>query len=88
MFLKKCYDIYTIGLLHQNGAPQRHLRKFTISSMRDFGVGRKSSEQRIQEEAEYLAAEIGKQNGGAFNPKRMLVKAVSNVISSVVFGER
>ena len=75
-------------MVYQNGAAQRRLRKFAISSMRDFGVGRKSLEVRIQDEAGHLAAEIGNLNEEPFDPERMLTKAVSNVISSIVFGER
>ncbi|MCP6606335.1 cytochrome P450, partial [Klebsiella pneumoniae] len=56
--------------------------------MRNFGLGRKSLEQWIIEEAGCLCAAFTDQAGRPFNPNTLLNKAVCNVISSLTFARR
>ncbi|XP_062976492.1 cytochrome P450 2F2-like isoform X2 [Elgaria multicarinata webbii] len=66
----------------------RELRRFTISTLRDFGMGKKTMSARVQEEALYLVEEMATAQGKPFDPRRCLTSAVSNVISSVLYGSR
>lgn len=43
-----------VGLIVSNGERWRQLRRFTLTTLRDFGMGRKRMEQWIQEESEHL----------------------------------
>jgi len=43
-----------LGLIVSNGERWRQLRRFTLTTLRDFGMGRKRMEQWIQEESEHL----------------------------------
>jgi hypothetical protein len=56
--------------------------------MRDFGVGKKSLEEKIQIEGVALAKELEKKNGQPQNPSISTQMAVTNIICSILFGDR
>ncbi|KAG5269807.1 hypothetical protein AALO_G00206370 [Alosa alosa] len=76
------------GLAISNGERWRQLRRFTLSTLRDFGMGRKRMEQWIQEESRHLLESMRQTKSAPFDPTFFLSRAVSNVICSLVFGQR
>uniref|UniRef100_A0A8C4L165 Cytochrome P450 n=1 Tax=Equus asinus TaxID=9793 RepID=A0A8C4L165_EQUAS len=70
------------------GRAWREQRRFSVSTLRNFGMGKKSLEQWVTEEASYLCAAFADQAGEPFSPNALLNKAVSNVIASLTFGRR
>ncbi len=75
------------GVVHTNGQTWHDMRKFTVASMRDFGMGKKSLEERIQEEAR-VAMEVFSETEEAFYPRELLLKLSSNIICNICFGQR
>ncbi|XP_069506389.1 cytochrome P450 2D15-like [Ambystoma mexicanum] len=70
------------------GHSWRDVRRFTLSTLRNFGVGKKTLEQRVVEEAGFLCSAFKSKEGRPFDPHFMIRSAVCNVISSIVFGDR
>lgn len=52
------------GLGISNGERWRQLRRFTLTTLRDFGMGRKGMEEWIQEESKHLIDHMEKMKGG------------------------
>uniref|UniRef100_A0A8C0RAC4 Cytochrome P450 2J2 n=1 Tax=Canis lupus familiaris TaxID=9615 RepID=A0A8C0RAC4_CANLF len=76
------------GLIMSSGQIWKEQRRFTLATLKNFGLGRKSIEERIQEEAHHLIQAIEEENGQPFNPHFKINNAVSNIICSITFGKR
>ncbi|NXI51972.1 CP2CL protein, partial [Chloroceryle aenea] len=77
-----------LGIIFSNNKEWLQVRRFALTTLRNFGMGKRTIEERIQEETEHLLEEINKTKGKPFDPTFMLSCAVSNVICSIVFGKR
>ncbi|XP_063790605.1 cytochrome P450 2K1-like isoform X2 [Pseudophryne corroboree] len=76
------------GLLFSHGELWKSMRRFTLSALRDFGMGKKTIEVKIQEELTPLIEDIKSHNGKPFDSTVILTSAVANVICSIIFGKR
>ncbi|XP_073731647.1 cytochrome P450 2B15-like [Misgurnus anguillicaudatus] len=76
-----------LGILMANGHSWKQQRRFALHTLRNFGLGKKSVEERVLDEAGYLVDEMLKDEGTAFNPEHALYNAVSNIICSIIFGD-
>ncbi|XP_078404511.1 cytochrome P450 2D6-like [Cetorhinus maximus] len=63
-------------------------RRFSLSTLRNFGLGKKSLQMRIMEEAGFLNKEFERAKGAPFDPHFSISNATSNIICSIIFGER
>ncbi|KAM6162466.1 cytochrome P450 2D17-like isoform 2-T2 [Erethizon dorsatum] len=70
------------------GPTWREQRRFSVSTLRNFGLGKKSLEQWVTEEASCLCAAFATQDGRPFSPNALLNKAVCNVIASLIYARR
>ncbi|XP_038067144.1 cytochrome P450 2J6-like [Patiria miniata] len=77
-----------VGIIASSGEIWTEIRRFSLTVLRGFGVGKSSFEENIATEAKFLIEEWQKEDGSPFDPKHLISSAVSNVICSVVFGER
>ncbi|KAM4530274.1 cytochrome P450 2K1-like [Odontesthes bonariensis] len=76
------------GILFSNGESWKEMRRFALTTLKDFGMGKRISEEKIIEECHYLIEEFVKFEGKPFNNTRAIHYAASNVISSIMFGKR
>ncbi|KAG8445806.1 hypothetical protein GDO86_010552 [Hymenochirus boettgeri] len=64
------------------------MRRFTLSTFRDFGVGKRTIEDKITEECGFLNKELDLHKNESVELKQFLNVAVGNIISSIVLGHR
>ncbi|KAL0196647.1 hypothetical protein M9458_005187, partial [Cirrhinus mrigala] len=76
------------GIIFSNGENWKEMRRFALSNLRDLGMGKRGSEEKIIEEIQYLKGEFDKFEGKAFDTTQPVNYAVSNIISSIVYGSR
>ncbi|KAM4661938.1 cytochrome P450 2A13-like [Discoglossus pictus] len=76
------------GIATTNGERWQLMRFFTVTTLRNFGMGKRSMEERIQEEARHLTEAVAGKGGQLFNPHILIGRSVNNVINLVVFGRR
>ncbi|NP_001411962.1 cytochrome P450, family 2, subfamily j, polypeptide 7 [Mus musculus] len=76
------------GIIFSSGQKWKEQRRFALMILKSFGLGKKSLEQRIQEEAYHLVKAMEEEKGQPFDPHFRINSAVSNIICSINFGER
>ncbi|XP_067088328.1 cytochrome P450 2K1-like [Osmerus mordax] len=76
------------GILFANGDSWKEMRRFALTTLRDFGMGKKMSEEKIIEECGNLIEVFEKYEGKAFDTTQPVNYAVSNIICAIVYGNR
>ncbi|XP_060245195.1 cytochrome P450 2C70-like isoform X1 [Meriones unguiculatus] len=81
-------DSQELGIIFSNGETWKQTRRFSLMVLRSMGMGKKSIEHRIQEEALCLVEELRKTNESPCDPNFLLACVPCNVISAVIFQHR
>ncbi|XP_047430329.1 cytochrome P450 2K1-like [Mugil cephalus] len=76
------------GIIWSNGESWKDLRRFIMTNLRDFGMGKKECENKIIEESRYLIEVLKKLNGEGFDTLQTINYAVANILCSIIFGHR
>ncbi|KAK0150358.1 Cytochrome P450 2K1 [Merluccius polli] len=76
------------GILFSNGESWKEMRRFALTTLRDFGMGKKISEEKIIEECKNLMEVFDQYEGKPFDTTQSINYAVSNIICSIVYGNR
>ncbi|XP_063771192.1 cytochrome P450 2K4-like [Pseudophryne corroboree] len=77
-----------LGLTLSYGENWKVMRRFTITTLRDFGMGKSSIEDKIVEESAYLIDHIASYKGKQFSDLMILNGAVANIIVAILLGYR
>ncbi|XP_036446009.1 cytochrome P450 2K1-like isoform X2 [Colossoma macropomum] len=76
------------GILFSNGENWKEMRRFALNTLQDFGMGKRGSEEKIIEETHYLIEMFKESKGKPFDTTQPVTYAVSNIISTIVYGSR
>ncbi|XP_073530086.1 cytochrome P450 2K4-like [Phyllobates terribilis] len=76
------------GVVFSNGENWKVMRRFTLSTLRDYGMGRKTIEDKIIEEAECLIQKMKSYKGKPFDNVTGIYAAVTNIIVSILLSKR
>ncbi|XP_075692266.1 cytochrome P450 2C23-like [Rhinoderma darwinii] len=76
------------GLALSNDETWTQLRQFSLMTLKDFGMGKKSLEEPLQEEAQHLVNHFKNLNGQPFDPSTTLICATSNATTNILMGTR
>lgn len=76
------------GLIFSHGENWKVMRRFTLTTLRDFGMGKKVIEDQIVEEYGHLAEMIIAQEGKPFEVSNIINSAVANIIVTILLGKR
>ncbi|DAA14856.1 TPA: cytochrome P450, family 2, subfamily C, polypeptide 19-like isoform 1 [Bos taurus] len=77
-----------LGIIFSNGEIWKQTRRFSLMVLRNMGMGKRTIEHRIQEEALCLVEALKKTNGCPCDPTFLLTYAPCNVICSIIFRNR
>ncbi|XP_039182273.1 cytochrome P450 2K6-like [Crotalus tigris] len=76
------------GVAFSHGENWRVMRRFMLTTLRDYGMGKRSMESRIAEECSFLVKKFNSYKGKPFEFRGIVTTAVANIIVSVLLGKR
>ncbi|XP_054857069.1 cytochrome P450 2K6-like [Eublepharis macularius] len=79
---------YGNGVLFSHGENWKVMRRFMLTTLRDYGMGRRTIEDRIVEECRFLKQKIESFEGKPFENTMIMNAAVANIVVSILLGNR
>lgn len=76
--------MFSPGILFANGESWKEMRRFALSNMKDFGMGKKGSEEKIIEETRNLI-EVFEKFDGTFPKSDVMVCLIKHECKNVLF---
>ncbi|KAG8579996.1 hypothetical protein GDO81_007070 [Engystomops pustulosus] len=76
------------GVIFASDENWRVMRRFTMTTLRDFGMGKETIENKILEELECLVERFRSYKGEAFDNSMIMNAAVCNIIVSILLSNR
>ncbi|KAL8173112.1 UNVERIFIED_CONTAM: hypothetical protein K2H54_040191 [Gekko kuhli] len=76
------------GIVFSNGENWKLMRRFAITTLRDYGMGKKTIEDRIAEECRCLIQKFESFEGKPFETTTIMNAAVANIIASILLNKR
>ncbi|XP_062972026.1 cytochrome P450 2K4-like [Elgaria multicarinata webbii] len=76
------------GMIHSHGENRKVMRRFTLTTLRDYGMGKSTIEEKIVQECNILTKKIECYEGKPFENTIIMNAAVANIIVSILLGMR
>ncbi|XP_066452098.1 cytochrome P450 2C5-like [Eleutherodactylus coqui] len=76
------------GVIMAHNDNWKVMRRFTLSTLRDFGMGKEGIENKIIEESDFLVQKFRSYKGEPFDNHMIINAAVANIIVSIVLSHR
>nr|XP_028564485.1 cytochrome P450 2K6-like [Podarcis muralis] len=76
------------GVVFSHGENWKAMRRFSLSTLRDYGMGKRSIEDRIVEECSVLIKTFESYQGQPFETTTIMNAAVANIIVSILLNKR
>ncbi|XP_001364901.1 cytochrome P450 2E1 [Monodelphis domestica] len=76
------------GIIFNDSETWRDTRRFGLTVLRDYGMGKQSNEERIQRESHFLVEALRNTNSQPFDPTFVLGGGPLNVIHDILFHSR
>lgn len=86
----KLFNVITkgLGVIFAKDENWKVMRRFTLSTLRDFGMGKKGIESKISEESNCLVKRFRSYKGAPFDNTMIMNAAVANIIVSILLSNR
>ncbi|CAJ0933575.1 unnamed protein product [Ranitomeya imitator] len=78
----------SLGIIFAHYEIWKVMRRFTLSTLRDFGMGKEAIEHKISEESNYLVKKIRSYKGEPFDNTMIINAATANIIVSILLSNR
>ncbi|XP_078503736.1 cytochrome P450 2K1-like [Lissotriton helveticus] len=76
------------GIILSHGENWKVMRRFTIATLRDLGMGKSTVEDKIIEECGYLIQHFESYKGQPFDNMTIMNVSIANIIVAIVLGHR
>ncbi|XP_043861561.1 cytochrome P450 2K6-like [Dromiciops gliroides] len=76
------------GIVFSHGENWKIIRRFSLTTLRNFGMGKRAIEERIVEECQHLIQVFESHQGKPFETNTIMNASVANIIVSILFGNR
>ncbi|XP_030054613.1 cytochrome P450 2K6-like [Microcaecilia unicolor] len=76
------------GVIFAHGENWKVMRRFTITTLRDFGMGKRNIEDKIIEECGFLIHHFESFNGNPLDTAVIMNASIANIIVSILLGNR
>lgn len=73
------FNYYSVGIIFSNGQNWREMRRFVLSNLRDFGMGKRGSEEKIIKEIQHLKEGLEKFNGKTVKHKDKMMMGLKMI---------
>ncbi|XP_019358962.1 PREDICTED: cytochrome P450 2J5-like [Gavialis gangeticus] len=74
------------GIIFANGHTWKQQRRFSLMTLRNLGLGKKTLEEWIQGQAQLLVQTFAREKGRPMDPSVSILSSINNVIAAVLFG--